>query len=143
LLYICILIKNHKVSIISILLIALRLYIYDKVLLPIKKFFITNNDRILIIFLILSVIVPIIISIKFDWQLPQFLLLYDCFVFIIGSFVLIARNENKYYDQHKEDVLDESWSYYNTEDKEKRNNGGLTNKELIDRKKHIRKKLKL
>lgn len=130
-------------SIISILLIALRLYIYDKVLLPIKKFFITNNDRILIIFLILSVIVPIIISIKFDWQLPQFLLLYDCFVFIIGSFVLIARNENKYYDQHKEDVLDESWSYYNTEDKEKRNNGGLTNKELIDRKKHIRKKLKL
>jgi hypothetical protein len=131
------------VSIISILLIALRLYIYDKVLLPIKKFFITNNDRILIIFLILSVIVPIIISIKFDWQLPQFLLLYDCFVFIIGSFVLIARNENKYYDQHKEDVLDESWSYYNTEDKEKRNNGGLTNKELIDRKKHIRKKLKL
>jgi len=129
------------VNIFSILFIAITSYTIDRVLLPIKDYIVSNINKILLTVSILIFIIPIIMSVKFDWVIPQILVVYDCFFVMVLFIMLISRNEDKY-DENKF-VSNNSFKYYNTEEIEKRKNGGLTNKEIIDRKKHIRKKLKL
>jgi energy-coupling factor transporter transmembrane protein EcfT len=122
---------------IGLIILALLLLIGQKI----SSFFINNLKHIIISFFILSVIIPIMISIKTSWQIPEFMVAYIFIIILIGFTYLTNKIDNKNYKKtHR-------YNYYisskNSEQSQKRRNGGITDEELKLRKKIIKNNLKI
>lgn len=146
--------KLRKPLIPFIIVISLFIIIFGYVLTIVKDFFVKNRFEIIMALSTGLFVVPIVYSvIRMDWQIPGILIFYD---FIFGVVVLImlfnSADEKRYYgdgyngprgynDTPYRESRNYTNSYYNPLSFEKRRNGGLTDKEVSERKQQIRKKL--
>ena len=106
----------------------------------------------LISILLVSGIIPILYSLGTDWIMPSLLMIY-CFFAIFGSLLALigqaGADEFNNYRQDGRNYKNENYNesntnpYYSFTSQEKRKNGGFTDKEVIDKKKLIRKKLEI
>ena len=136
------------------LIFAVIYSIIGSIIKLIKNFFISRKREIIGTLVVLSVVVPIVYSTQTDWEIPGLLILYIFFVVVIGFFALIAWAGNDGYDDdyrmdgktygktYNGDYIAPTINTYTSPNSiEKRKNGGLTDKEVLDKKKLIRKKL--
>jgi hypothetical protein len=116
----------------------------------IKEFFIKNKFGIFLALSTALFIIPIIYSCINDWKIPDLLIFYDI-MFVLMVLIMLgcisdndrSNNVHDVYDitQNQSKTYGYSRSFYNTEIGEKTRNGGLTNKEVSDRKQLIRKRI--
>ena len=134
---------------IGLIILALLLLIGQKI----SSFFLNNLKHIIISFFILSVIIPIIISIKTSWQIPEFMVAYMFIIMMLGLTCLAGESDKKYHNrtynhQNYNDNLIDNNSYIskyydnNSEWNQKKRNGGITDEEVKLRKKIIKNNLK-
>jgi hypothetical protein len=119
----------------------------SSIIAMIKEFFIKNKFGIFLALSTALFIIPIIYSCINDWKIPDFLIFYD-FMFVLMALIMLGcisdndRSDNIYnITQNQSKTYGYSHSFYNPEVREKIRNGGLTDKEVIDRKQLIRKRI--
>lgn len=128
--------------------------IVGSIIMLIKNFFVNHYRELIFSVVVLSAIIPLIISSQTDWRIPDLLVLWVFIVFSIGFFMVISwagRDDFDEYRQSGRNYNSGSYSkthtsvhtntYYSPDAIEKRKNGGITDKEVLERKKLIRRKL--
>lgn len=144
----------QNIKIFFYLILALVFTIIGSIIRAIKNFFVNHYKEIIFSIVLLSAIIPLLYSLQTSWDIPGFLVLYIFLVLISAIFVgvglfgkdefYIYREEGKNYSSsayHKQE--NHTNTYYDTQILEKRKNGGLTDKEVITKKKSIRKELEI
>ncbi len=145
----------QNIKIFFYLIFAAIFTIVGSIILLIKNFFVDHYRELIFSLVILSAIIPIIISFQSDWIMPDLLMLWVFVVFFIGFFMVISwaggKDEFDEYRQSGRNYNSGTYSknrtpiytntYYNPDAVEKRKNGGITDKEVLERKKLIRRKL--
>ncbi len=139
---------------IGLIILSLLSVVWEKII----SFLLNHLKYIIILFLILSIAVPITISIKTSWQIPDFILGYFFILIMVGLIYLASESDRKYYNRshrhhnynegiYNYDSYDNKYydnKYYDTNNEwsQKRRNGGITDEEVKLRKKIIKKNLK-
>lgn len=124
------------------------------IIVVIKDFCIKYTFEICMGLATLLFVVPIVYCMASDWTIPGILIFYDfMFGLIVIVMLLNSTDTDRYNGEHgyKDDGYHSSASqnktngyhnpFYDPLTTEKRKNGGLTDKEVVDRKQLIRKKL--
>jgi hypothetical protein len=142
----------QNIKIFFYLIFAAIFTIVGGIILLIKNFFVNHYKEMVFSIIMLSALVPLIYSLQSNWEIPDILVLYIMFTLFGGVMILIGQaGKDEFYDYRQEGknygsgyskpntVYTNTW--YSPESIEKRKNGGITDKEVLERKKLIRRKL--